>query len=852
MKTRLGFFYAVAMASLAGCAGDKVGERIDGGVMTPNHQLVRPAGESLSFQCRPVDMVLGANGRYLYAKDDRGIVVVDVTSWKVVQELGMKGGTSLHGICLSPDGQKIYATDGGSGLNEGTVAPDGKVTWKQTIAMPSPLIGGAAYPNGLLITDNGKSALVALSRSNSLAVVNLESGKVETQIPTDIAPYAVALAPDGRLLVTCWAATPAKGAKTAPSAGTGVEIDSRGIAVGGTVCVVDLKKKAVDTRIPVGLQPCDIQIDGSTAYIPNANSDTVSMIDLGTMKSKGVINVKPDSKLPFGSAPNATAIDVKSHRLFAALGGNNAIAQISLSNKRKIDGFIPAGWYPSAVLVRDGKMYVANAKGNGSRTKKPSDKGFGVYSFQGTITRMPLPDAKVLGQYTAQVKADLDAPRILGSLQRTANSTAKPVPVPAKLGDPSVFEHVVYILKENRTYDQVLGDIGKGDSDPSLCIYGQKVTPNIHALANEFALLDNYYCNGVNSADGHAWSIEGNASAYFEKTFGGWTRSYPFGDDPLSVSSSGFLWDSILAQGLSFRNYGEYDYAEPATKGLSYAAILKDFTSGEHKATFTQNIGVEHLRSYSCREFPGWNTGIPDVVRADIFMKELAGFEKNGGLPNMNIVYLPQDHTSGTSPGGPTPRAMVADNDLAVGRVIEAISKSKFWAKTCIFVIEDDPQDGFDHVDGHRSYCLVVSPYTKRGAVVSDFYNQTAMLNTMFHILGVPPMNQMVARSPLMTNCFTSKPDLTPYICKPNQIPLEETNPALKSLTGLDRELAIASTKIPLDKPDQGSDDLKNRILWNAAKRSAYPSQWAGAHGKGLAKRGLKLAKDQRPDEDDD
>lgn len=839
------------MACLAGCSADKVGERIEGGVMTPNHQLVRPAGEIVSFQGRPVDMVLSPNGQHLYAKDDRGIVVVDVASWKVVQELEMKGGTSLHGICLSPDWQKLYATDAASGLHEGTVAPDGKVTWKQTIAMPNPAIGGAAYPNGVLLTDNGRTALVALSRSNSVAVVNLESSKVETQIPVDVAPYALALAPDGRLLVTCWAANPVKGAKTAPSAGTAVEIDARGIGVGGTVCVVDLKKKIVDARIPVGLQPCDIQIDGTTAYVPNANSDTVTMIDLKTLKSIGAFNVKPDSKLPFGSAPNATAIDPKTHRMFAALGGNNAIAQINLAGQQKIEGFVPAGWYPSAVLVRDGKMYIANAKGNGSRTKKTSDKGFSVYSFQGTLTKLPLPDAKTLRTYTAQVKADLDAPRILASQARTANSTAKPVPVPAKLGDPSVFEHIVYILKENRTYDQVLGDIGKGDSDPSLCIYGQKVTPNIHALANEFALLDNYYCNGVNSADGHAWSMEGNASTYFEKTFGGWTRSYPFGDDPLSVSSSGFLWDSILAQGLSFRNYGEYDYATPA-RGMSYSAILKDFTSGEKKAKFTQNIGVEHLRGYSCREFPGWNTGIPDVVRADVFINELAGFEKNGGLPNMNIVYLPQDHTAGTSPGSPTPRAMVADNDLAVGRVIEAISKSKFWAKTCIFVIEDDPQDGFDHVDGHRSFCLVVSPYTKRGAVVSDFYNQTAMLNTMFRILGVPTMNQMVGRSPLMTNCFTDKPDLSPYTCKPNQIPLEETNPALKSLIGLDRELAIASTKIPLDKPDQGSDDLKNRILWNAAKRSTYPSQWAGAHGKGLAKKGLKLAEGPQRDADDD
>jgi len=822
--------------------------------MTPNHQLVRPAGQSLTFQGRPVDMALSPSGRVLYAKDDRGIVVVDVQSWKVLQELGMKGGTSLHGICVSPDGTKLYATDGDSGLQEGDISATENVAWKRTIPMPRPSFGGAAYPNGILLLDNGRRALVALSRANALAVVDLTAGKVESSIPVDIGPYGLASMPDGRILVSCWAAKPKPGIKTAPSAGTPVEIDARGIGVGGTVCVVDLIKKDVDAHIPVGLQPCDIQIDGKTAYVPNANSDTVFAIDLTSLKVSKRINVKPDAKLPFGSAPNAMALDAKSHRLFVACGGNNAVAQVALGGKPKIEGFIPSGWYPSAVLVSDGQLLIANAKGNGSRTKKPSDKGYSAYSFEGTITKVSLPNSKALATYTAQVREDLDIPRILSSRERVAASTAKPVPVPTKLGDPSVFEHVVYILKENRTYDQVLGDIGKGDSDASLCVYGQKVTPNVHALADEFALLDNYYCNGVNSADGHAWSMEGNASAYFEKTFGGWTRSYPFGDDPLSVTSSGFLWDSILARGLSFRNYGEYDYAEPATKGLSYSDIYKDFVSGQRQVTFNQNIGVEHLRAYSCREYPGWNLAIPDVRRADIYMRELAALDKNGGaMPNMSIVYLPQDHTSGTSPGGPTPRALVADNDLALGRVIEAISHSRFWAKTCIFVIEDDPQDGFDHVDGHRSYCLVVSPYTKRRAVVSDFYNQTAMLNTMFRILGVPPMNQMVARSPLMTACFTDKPDLTPYVCKPNQIPLDEVNPPLKSLTGEGRELAIASMKIPLDKPDQGSDDLKNRILWYAAKGSAaYPAQWAGAHGRGLGKRGLKLVEGHKDVDGDD
>lgn len=844
----------VAALGLAGCGTQKVGEVAPGVVRIPSDQLIQPAGESLSFTGRPVDMAFGKDGRRLYVKDDEGITVVDVDGWKVQQRLAMKGGTSLHGICVSADGKFLYASDAAAGVVEGEIASDGQVAWKRTFEMLKPKVGGSAYPIGLLPLEDGKMA-VALSRSNEVAVLDLASGKVEASIPVDVAPYGLARVADGSVLVGCWAATPREKVKTAPSSGTPVEVDERGIGVGGTVCVVDLTKKTVNARIPVGLQPCDIQVQGGKAYVANANSDTVSVLDLTKNRVERTIFVKPDAKLPFGSAPNALAF-APNDRMFVACGGNNAVAQVKLGGKPAVQGFVPAGWYPNALLLKGDTLYVANAKGNGSRGGKNEVKRL-VYEFEGTITRFPLPDAPQLKKYTAQVTNDLDVPRILRARERSGNKTATAVPVPQRLGDPSTIEHVVYILKENRTYDQVLGDIGKGESDPSLCIYGEEVTPNTHALANEFVLLDNYYCNGVNSADGHAWSMEGNATAYFEKTFGGWTRSYPYGDDPLSVSSSGYLWDSVLARGLSFRNYGEFDYAEPIPKGQNYAAIYKDFVSGARTVKFSQNIGVERLRNYSCPDYPGWNLNIPDVLRADIFLKELAQFEKKGDLPNLTIVYLPQDHTSGRSPGGPSPRALVADNDLAVGRVIEGLSKSRFWPKTCVFVIEDDPQDGFDHVDGHRSTCLVVSPYTKRKAIVSEFYNQTSMLHTMQQMLGVAPMNQMVARSRLMTACFTDKPNLTPYTAIANKVPLDEINPPLKSLTGLDRELALASMKLPLDKPDQGSDDLKNRILWHAAKGASakYPAALAGAHGKGLGKLGLKLdrtVREEEEDEDDD
>ena len=327
-----------------------------------------------------------------------------------------------------------------------------------------------------------------------------------------------------------------------------------------------------------------------------------------------------------------------------------------------------------------------------------------------------------------------------------------------RIGEPSVFEHVVYVIKENRTYDQVFGDIKKGNGEPKLCLYPKEVTPNHHALAEEFVLLDNFYCNGVLSADGHSWVTEGNVTDHLEKAFGGFTRSYTFGDDPLTYSSTGFIWDAVLLRGLSFRNYGEMVTSDAKGKAPAFAEIWKDYKSGDNKIGFKHKIDIETLAKYTSPDYPGWNMSISDNRRMDVFLKEFRAFEKNSNFPNFTIVYLPQDHTSGASPGMPTPNAHLSDNDLALGRLVEAISQSAFWPKTCIFVVEDDPQDGFDHVDGHRSPALVISPYTKRGQVISHFYNQTSVIRTMGLILGIPPLTQLDGSAPPMTDCFDAKP----------------------------------------------------------------------------------------------
>lgn len=817
----------------------------------PTLQLLKPAGQQISFGGRPVDMAVAPDGKTVYLKDDRGLVVLDADTWKLKQELKFEeGGGSMTGLAVNRAGTRVYATTAQNLLCEARVEPGGPLVWERKILLPGPNEQGNSHACGIALDADETTAYVCLSRNNSLAVVDLKEGKRLKEIPVGIAPFGVVLSSDGkRAYISNWGGrTPKEGGRKAGSSGTDVSVDERGVADSGTVSVVDLEAGREIAQMDVGLHPCGLVLskDGSYLYVANANSDTVSVIDVQKWQVLETINVRPKPDLPFGSMPNALALSEDGKTLYVANGGNNAVAVVALTaqGRSRVLGFIPAGWYPGAVAVQGKTLYIANIKGVGSRNKRADQKGWHVYWALGTVNKVPVPNSRQLASYTSQVLKDARIPQALKAYEKSLTDK-KPVPVPAKLGEPSVFEHVVYIIKENRTYDQLFGDLKQADGDPELCIFGRQVTPNHHALAEQFVLLDNYYCNGVNSADGHAWSTEGNVTGYLERSFGGFTRTYVWGDDALSYSSSGFVWDGVLMAGLSFRNYGEMDYAEPVPANVSWEAIYKDFIEKTNKITFTQNIGIETLKRYSHRDYPGWNMRIPDVLRAERFLQDLKAAEQKGEWVNFAIIFLPNDHTSGTQPGAPTPRAQVADNDLALGRIVEAITKSKFWRKTCIFVIEDDPQDGFDHVDGHRSICLLISPYTKRGVVISEFYNQTSVLHTMQRILGVPPMNQMNALAPLMTACFTDKPDYTPFTALPNEIPLDEMNPSLRSQSGKAFFYAKKSVRLPLEKFDMANEDLMNRILWHSVKGEApYPSHLAGAHGKGL--KGRRLMHDGR------
>lgn len=820
---------------LIGCSTDaKVGKQPDGSSLVATGQILRPAGEQIKFNGRPVDLCLSKDKKTLFVKDNRGLVVIDVASKKVVQELSVKGGTSLKGIGVTDDA--VWISGAAGALSRATLK-DGKYAWDKTIELPKAEVGGNAYPCGFVISNNW--LVVAASRDNAVHIYDVESGEKIERIPVDVAPYDIALSPDMKVAyVSCWSRRAETGKRQALSSGTMVEIDERSVAKGGSVLRLNLESFQIDKRADVDLQPMQLaNMPGNKQLlVAHGNADHVSILENETMALLGKIDVKPEAKLPFGSMPGAIAISPNGKTMYSANGGDNAIGVFDIASK-KAQGFIPVGWCPGALLVHDGNLWVANIKGDGSQNPRSTDSNLNVHAHQGTISVIPIPGAAELKKYTQTVAECNSRKDSLIALERSAAKPGKAVP--EKLGERSPIEHVVYILKENRTYDQVLGDLPQGDGEPKLCIFGKDITPNHHALAEEFVLLDNFYCNGVLSADGHSWAMEGAVTGYLERSFGGFTRSYPYGgDDALNAAQSGFIWDDVLAAGLTFRNFGEFDEAHPSPK-RTYAELMEEHKAGKITTTFPKKIEVERMKTYSDPDFPGWNMDIPEQIRADIFLDKLG---KMDSFANLTIIYLPQDHTSGNGPAQPTPQACLADNDLALGRIVEALSKSKWWPKMAIFVVEDDPQNGFDHVDGHRSPAFVISPYVKRKSVVSKFYNQTSVLHTMSRILGVRPITQFAALSPLMKECFVEKPDLTPYVCRPALYPIDKLNPPKDQMTAFQRKWADLTLKQDLTLPDSIHDDTMNRIIWHTIKgEQPYPSEWAGAHGRGLKARGLRF-----------
>ncbi|MDB5356005.1 MAG: Phosphoesterase family protein, partial [Phycisphaerales bacterium] len=553
--------------------GDRhVGPTSDSATIVPNAQLIRPAGQTLTYPGRPFDLALCPDRPFLFVKNVKDVMLIDVAHRRIVQTLPfIHEAGSMHGIVAVPGdtgSTRVFTTGAHDSLLEATLDSDAKLRWSKRIALPAP--GGKdihpkdAHPLGIALSKDGATAYVCLSKNNTLAVVDLKAGTIEAQISVGVCPYSVVLSPDGSVayVTNFGGRQPAVNEPAADSVGTKVAVDRRGIPLSGTVSKVDLKFRKSVGEIAVGLHPCQAVMtrDGTRLYVANANSDSISVIDTAVARVVETIDIRPDPNLPFGSIPNALALTPDEKTLFCANGGNNALAVITPGNTgtaSRVEGFIPTGWFPGGIACDAKGVFVANVKGEGSRDIDPKQKAWNSHRFLGSVTLAPLPDAQGLARFTQQVRADSRVPQALLAMEQ-ARADRPPLPVPQRVGEPSVFRHVIYVLKENRTYDQMFGDIPAGNGDPRLCIYGNTISPNHHALARQFALLDNYYCNGVVSADGHQWATQGMVTDYQEKDFGDFTRSYDFGTDALCYAACDFLWDTALLHGLTFRNYGEF------------------------------------------------------------------------------------------------------------------------------------------------------------------------------------------------------------------------------------------------------------------------------------------------------
>jgi YVTN family beta-propeller protein len=856
----------------------RVGVQPDGSIVVPTNQVLRPAGTQVTFPGRPVDLALADEGRTLVVKNLRDLVFIDVATASVKQTLELHEGespepvmdlaelmrhpigpggkprkptlaTGFSVVGILAQGDRIYATDSDATLRVAVRQKDGRYRWDPGVVLNPPRVGGPVFPAGVA-RQAADELWVASSRGNSVQLVDTANGVAQQVVPVGVAPYAVRCPRPDRCYVTNWGGDPpAAGEPQALSSGTPVRIDPRtGVADRGTVSIlgpVPGRWKQLKT-VRVGLHPAGMAVSpqGRFVYVANANSDTVSVLDTRSEEVVETIRCRPEARLPFGSGPNALALSPDGGTLYVADGTNNCVAVVRLGARAsespgrgdapasELRGLIPTAWYPGAVLLSaDGKkLFVVNVKGLGALAKlRPAAQGKNTHDFLGSVSIIDVPDAATLARYTALVNANNRLALSLSGLEKPRPGR-KPVPAPARHGEPSVFKHVIYVIKENRGYDQIFGDIKEGDGDPSLCIFGEEVTPNQHALARQFTLFDNFYCSSSLSATGHQWTNEAYVTDYLTKAFGGFSRSYPVdGDDPLAFASSGFLWDNALARGKTFRNYGEFTKTsfEPPTP--TWTDLYNDFRNGTSRVKIRVTPNVASIAPYTHPGYPGFPLLTPDVYRAKLFLDELQEFEKKGELPNLLYVFLPCDHTTGTRPGSPTPRAMLADNDLALGRIVEAVSKSRFWPETCIFVVEDDPQFSFDHVDGHRSIAQVISPYTRRRFVDHTNYNQTGVVKTIELILGLPPMNQLDLSATPLSNCFRAEPDLTPYSCVPNKVPLDEMNPELPALKGKALHWAEKSLELDLDEADEADEDTLNRILWHATRGydTPYPKRRA-------------------------
>ncbi|HEX6533643.1 MAG TPA: SMP-30/gluconolactonase/LRE family protein [Gemmatimonadaceae bacterium] len=769
----------------------------------PTGVRLDPAGHSVGVGQMPLAMTLSPDGTrvllLLGGWREQGLQVVDRATGGVLQTLAQP--SAFLGLAFAPGADALWTSGGNTDAVYRYAWKDGAAALADSIPLaprPADRHSGVRYPAGLALSPDGRTLYVAENLADSLAVVDVASHTVVQRLPTERYPYGVAVAPDGTVYVSAWG--------------------------GWTVSVFHPARDgrlADGGRIRVGRHPSALLLGagGSRLFVASGSTDRVMVVDTRRRQVVATLLDPPPAGPTEGSTPNALALSPDGTRLFVAEGDANAIAVFDLApltagvraahGDDRLAGRIPVEWYPTAVAASGDTLLVANGKGRGTAPNPGGPnplRGSGSVPRQYTLgqvegTLSTIAPSGVSGAALASLTA-----RVARADRWTAERTAPSYPP---------FEHVVYIIKENRTYDQVLGDLPQGDGDTSLVFFPRRVSPNHHALAERFGIFDRFFVNAEVSADGHNWSTAAYATDYLEKTvpsqYSGRGRSYDYEgtnrgweavpDDDVTEPASGYLWDLANRAGITFRNYGEF--------------VVKDDDRDAPDLPAGYRGDKPYLASHTERGYPGFDLGIPDQRRADIWIERLHADERAGTMPQLEIVRLPNDHTAGARAGEPTPRAYMADNDLALGRMIDALSRSRFWRSTVVFVLEDDAQNGPDHVDSHRSPMLVISPYS-RGGVIHRFANTTDVIATIAEILHLGSLSQFDYYGRPLRDVFADTPDLAPYTAIAPSIALDERNPARGAG-------ASASARLDLRFEDRIDDDVFNRILWVAIKGADVP-----------------------------
>jgi YVTN family beta-propeller protein len=894
----LGCTLTMAVAAWPVFADDKpgrtVGPQTDGSIVASDNQTLTPAGKmiNLGAPVRAKSVALNPNskthtGAALLMGSPQPIIVFDTKTGEVLQGFLPTGvavsgagpvpdkAGSFTGVAYSGDGKKLLFSQDDNHVVIATVnAVTGILTQSSRVDLPKPPADGRPYykadainPGGIGVSRDGRYAYVVLNAANTLGVIDLAAHQpaLIAQIPVGNAPNSVVL--QGRYAyVSNEGGRPAKASDfTNISDGTPIVADPKdAFATTGTVSVVDLVSKKEVKTIPVGLHPTGLTIADGKLYVANAYSDSLSVIDLKNRRVVRTIDLSaPIAGGTFGAGPNAVTL-VQDGRAFVTLGQSNAIAVVNLAERdsHPVIGYIPTGYFPTSIAYDAARkqLVVADDKGLGAQGAKATAygvTGFSTHQDQGAVNIIPLPNADQLARYTAQVITNnhwnLTANIQVGPSYVDPN--AKPVAIPRHIGEPSLIKHVFLIIKENRGYDQMLGDVAWGNGDPSLAVFAPAV-PNQHAFIKRFPLLDNVYAPSRQSSDGHPW-IGMSGSFYSNDILSpDWIRSYPGGNpnDALTYTPKGFLWSEADAKGLTARLYGEWGDLKIAKKPGGGEYEWSDFYATsqckEGKAPASScivpddAIGVTSSIPSAAKildpHYAPFNLKIPDQYRVDYWLPVFRQQDATGQVPNLTILWLPDDHTAGATKGQPTPASYQADNDLALGRIVEAISHSAAWGQSAVFVEEDDAQNGIDHVDGHRQPVYLISPYSVapqapgQGQVIHTTYTAVNINRTIENILGLRPLTQFDLVASPMFDAFQNTPDLTPFEHVTATLPLDD-GPGLAggkvaASSPMQDAWMIATAKImkgKYDKADAVDPNFLNHSIWYAATgwKTPYPGE---------------------------